>query len=95
MPPGPLRVIVRNLLSNAVAAGAHHVHVTAVRSPWTLRLLLDDDGVGLADVDRYASGSGLGLSLSRRIAGRYGGDLELVARPSGGTRAILEFTEAA
>jgi signal transduction histidine kinase len=95
VPPGPLRVIVRNLLSNAVAAGAHHVHVAAVQSSRTWQLLLDDDGVSLAEVDRYASGSGLGLSLSRRIAGRFGGDLELVARPSGGTRAVLEFTEAA
>jgi signal transduction histidine kinase len=95
VPPGPLRVIVRNLLSNAVAAGAHHVHVAAVHSSRTWQLLLDDDGVGLADVDRYASGSGLGLSLSRRIAGRFNGNLELVERPSGGTRAVLEFTEAA
>jgi signal transduction histidine kinase len=95
LPPGPLRVILRNLLSNAVAAGAHHVHVAAVRSAGAWQLLLDDDGVGLGDVDRYAGGSGLGLALSRRIAGRFGGDLELVPRESGGTRAILEFTEAA
>ena len=95
LPAEPLRVILRNLLSNAVAAGAHHVHVAADHSSRTWRLLLDDDGVGLAAVDRYASGSGLGLSLSRRIAGRFGGDLELVPRPSGGTRAILEFPEAA
>jgi signal transduction histidine kinase len=95
LPAGPLRVILRNLLSNAVSAGAHHVHVAAVHSSSTWQLLLDDDGVGLAEVERYASGSGLGLSLSRRIAGRFGGDLELVPRPSGGTRAILEFAEAA
>jgi signal transduction histidine kinase len=95
LPPGPLRVILRNLLSNAVAAGAHHVHVAAVHSSHAWQLLLDDDGVGLAQTDRYAAGSGLGLSLSRRIAGRFGGDLELVPRASGGTRAILEFTEAA
>jgi len=94
LPPGPLRVILRNLLANAVAAGAHHVHVTAVRSSRSTRLLVDDDGVGLEAVDRYAAGSGLGLSLSRRIAGRFGGVLELAQRPSGGTRALLEFTEA-
>jgi signal transduction histidine kinase len=94
LPPTALRVILRNLLSNAVAAGAGHVHVTAVRSSFSWRLLVDDDGVGLADVDRYASGSGLGLSLSRRIAARFGGALELAARPSGGTRATLTFTEA-
>jgi signal transduction histidine kinase len=95
LPPGPLRVLLRNLLSNAVAAGAHHVHVAAVRSSRSWRLSVDDDGVGLAEVDRYAAGSGLGLSLSRRIAGRFGGILELAPRPSGGTRAMLEFPEAA
>jgi signal transduction histidine kinase len=94
LPPGPLRVILRNLLSNAVAAGARQVHVTAVRSSRSWRLLVDDDGVGLADPNGYAAGSGLGLTLSRRIAARFGGALELAVRPSGGTRATLEFTEA-
>jgi signal transduction histidine kinase len=94
LPPEPLRVILRNLISNAVAAGAQHVHVVAARSPRSWRLLVDDDGVGVGDVDGYAGGSGLGLSLCSRIAGRFGGVLGLVPRPSGGTRATLEFAEA-
>jgi signal transduction histidine kinase len=91
LPPGPLRVILRNLLANAAAAGARHVHVAAARSSGSWQLLVDDDGVGLANVDSYAAGSGLGLSLCRRIASRFGGVLELVPRSSGGTRAILAF----
>jgi signal transduction histidine kinase len=94
LPPAALRVILRNLLSNAVAAGARRVHVTAVRSSFSWRLLVDDDGVGLAAVDSYKAGSGLGLSLCRRIAARFGAALELAAQPSGGTRATLTFTEA-
>jgi signal transduction histidine kinase len=94
LPPGPLHVILRNLLSNGVAAAARQVHVTAVRSSRSWLLLVDDDGVGLAETDRYAAGSGLGLSLSRRIAARFGGVLELTPLPSGGTRATLEFPEA-
>jgi signal transduction histidine kinase len=86
-------VILRNLLSNAVKAGARHVHVTAVQSSRSSCLLVDDDGVGLAESDRYDAGSGLGLSLCRRIAARFGGVLELTPRPSGGTRATLEFPE--
>jgi signal transduction histidine kinase len=93
--PGPLRVILRNLLSNAVAAGAGHVHVSAARSARSWRLVVDDDGVGLAAAHHYAAGSGLGLSLCRRIAARFGGVLELAPRPAGGTRATLEFAEAA
>jgi signal transduction histidine kinase len=95
LPPKALRVILRNLLSNAVAAGAHHVHVAAVQSSRSWRLSVDDDGVGLGEAGRYAAGSGLGLSLSRRIAGRFGGVLELAPHPSGGTRAILEFSKEA
>jgi signal transduction histidine kinase len=95
LPPGPLRVILRNLLSNAVAAGARHVQVAAVPSLRSWRLLVDDDGVGPAETDGYAAGSGLGLSLCRRIAARFGGVLELDAGPSGGTRATLEFSKAA
>jgi signal transduction histidine kinase len=94
LPSAPLRVILRNLLSNCVAAGARQVHVAAVRSSRSWRLLVDDDGVGLAEVDRYTAGSGLGLSLCRRIAARFGGVLELTPLPSGGTRATLEFAEA-
>ena len=94
LPAEPLRVILRNLLSNAVAAGAGHVHVTAVRSTRSWRLLVDDDGVGLAEADAYAAGSGLGLSLCRRIAARFGGVLELAPRVAGGTRATLEFAGA-
>jgi signal transduction histidine kinase len=95
LPPGPLRVILRNLLSNAVAAGARHVQVAAVPSLRSWRLLVDDDGMGPAETDGYAAGSGLGLSLCRRIAARFGGVLELDAGPSGGTRATLEFSKAA
>jgi signal transduction histidine kinase len=94
-PAETLRVILRNLLSNAVAAGARHVRVAAVSSPGSWRLLVDDDGIGLGDADRYASGSGLGLSLSRRIIGRFGGVLELGPHPAGGTRAMLEFPKEA
>ena len=95
LPPGPLRVILRNLLANAGAAGARHVRVAALRSTRSWQLLVEDDGVGLTETDRYAAGSGLGLSLCRRIAGRFGGALELAPLASGGTRAVLEFAEAA
>lgn len=86
---GALRIILRNLLTNALAAGALHVHV-AMLDPWTL--VVDDDGVGLADGD-YESGSGVGLELSRRIARTFGGEIELTPRLHGGTRVTLAFGE--
>jgi len=93
LPPGPLRVILRNLLSNAAAAGARHAHVSAGRSARSWRLVVDDDGVGLDGAEQYDAGSGLGLSLCGRIAARFGGVLALAGRPSGGTRATLELAE--
>jgi len=88
-----LAIILRNLLANAAAADARHIHVTTEASASSWRLDVDDDGVGLSSEESYAGGSGLGLGLCRRIAGRFGGVLELSARPFGGTRARLVFRE--
>ena len=93
LPPTSLQVILRNLLANAVAAGARHIHVAAVQSARSWRLLIEDDGAGLEDVNAYAAGNGVGLALCRRIAARFGGALELAPRPSGGTRATLSLQE--
>jgi signal transduction histidine kinase len=89
VPPEPLRVILRNLIANAVAAGAHHVHVSSARSAGSWRLHVEDDGAGLGDNGGYVAGSGLGLGLCRRIASRFEGALELAPRPIRGTRATL------
>jgi signal transduction histidine kinase len=86
---GALRIILRNLLTNALAAGARHVHVA---TPDSSTLVVDDDGVGPAEAG-YESGSGLGLELSRRIAGTFGARIELTSRAQGGTRALLAFGE--
>jgi len=95
IPVAQLRVILRNLIRNAVAAGARTVRVATDELSGSFRLVVDDDGVGLADARRYAAGSGVGLRLSRRISSRFGGTLELAPRPAGGTRAELVLAEAA
>jgi signal transduction histidine kinase len=94
LPPASLRVILRNLLRNAVAAGARRVDVAAARSSGSWSLVVDDDGVGVGRAGLETGGSGLGLTLCSRIAGRYGGVLELAPRPTGGTRATLQLREA-
>ena len=85
---GALRIILRNFLTNALSAGARHVHVASLDSS----LVVDDDGVGPADAD-YESGCGLGLELCRRIARTFGAQIELKPRLYGGTRAMLAFGE--
>ncbi len=89
--PGPLFVILRNLLSNAASAGAKQVHVSTERSYRCSRLVVEDDGAGPGAGGRYATGSRLGLSLCRRIAARSGGTLELAAGEPSGSRATLTF----
>lgn len=91
VPPGPLFVILRNLLSNAASAGSTSVHVKSERSYGSSRLLVEDDGAGLGARDHYATGSRLGLPLCRQIVARSGGVLDLSARVPNGSCATLTF----
>ena len=92
--PAALRLVLRNLLANAVAAGAHRIHVSALAQGDRRALVVDDDGVGLGSSDGYASGAQLGLLLCRRLVARFGGVLELKPRAVRGTRAQIVLTGA-
>jgi signal transduction histidine kinase len=89
IPADALRLILRNLLANATAAGAERIHVSGLARGDQRVLVVDDDGVGLASTDRYAIGAQLGLRLCRRLVERCGGTLELRPRASRGTRAMI------
>ena len=89
IPPDALRLVLRNLLANAVAAGAERIHVSALAHGGQHILVIDDDGVGLASANDYATGSQLGLRLCRRLVERCGCVLELKPRAVRGTRAVI------
>jgi signal transduction histidine kinase len=89
IPPDALRLVLRNLLANAVAAGAERIHVSALADGDQRLLVVDDDGVGLASGDGYATGAQLGFRLCRRLVERCGGTLELRRRGTRGTRAVI------
>jgi signal transduction histidine kinase len=89
IPPDALRLVLRNLLANAVAAGAERIHVSALAEGDQRMLVIDDDGVGLASGDQYATGAQLGFRLCRRLVERCGGKLELRRRAARGTRAVI------
>jgi signal transduction histidine kinase len=94
VPPEALRLVLRNLLANAVAAGAVQIHVSALARGDPRILVIDDDGVGLESTTGYATGAQLGLRLCRRLVERCGGMLELRPRAVRGTRAVIVATGA-
>lgn len=96
------------IVENAVAYTPSGGHVVLRATGARIDVL--DDGPGLAPGEEAevfarfhrgragrsggAPGSGLGLPIARELARGWGGDAVLSARPEGGTRATLTFTEA-
>lgn len=89
IPGGVLRLVLRNLVANAAAAGARRVHVwSRVRGDRSI-LIVEDDGVGPASSRGYAAGTRIGLTLCRRLVARFDGVIELEPRTVGGARAMV------
>jgi signal transduction histidine kinase len=96
--------VLQNLLSNAVrhtpADGT--VRVTAGRVGEVIELAVEDTGTGIAPVDlphvfepfyradqaRTGVGSGLGLTLAKRIVEALGGSIRAESRPTGSRFAV-------
>lgn len=85
-----VRQVLRNLLSNAVRYGGASLKVRTVRDTSHLRVIVSDDGDGVASEDedtiflpyrrstttrRHESSVGLGLWICRQLAHTMGGDL--------------------
>jgi signal transduction histidine kinase/CheY-like chemotaxis protein len=92
---------ISNLLKNAVEAAPvdGHARLTASRRGGELRVVVTDDGPGLAEADARRAlagghstkegGSGLGLSVARAAARALGGEVTLAPRRPHGARAVL------
>jgi signal transduction histidine kinase len=94
MPADALRLVLRNVFANAVAAGAGRIHVSTLARGAQRMVVVDDDGAGLSPVGGYATGARLGLRLCSRVVERCGGALELRPRAIGGTRAVIASRRA-
>jgi signal transduction histidine kinase len=91
---GRVRQVLANLLVNAAQAGARNAWVSVEARDGQARLVVRDDGPGVAASVRprlfepfatgRAEGTGLGLALSRRIVERQGGVLTLLEERGAG-----------
>ena len=101
---GMLRQVLMNLAKNAVEAEAKKMVVTPIDSPSTnqLRLYIGNDGLPIPAENRQSlfvpffttkrSGSGIGLSLSRRMMIQQGGMLDLAEKPLSGCHVSFILT---
>jgi signal transduction histidine kinase len=98
---GRIRQVLANLLANAAQAGAHTVEIRAEQAGEDVRLVVRDDGRGVAPelrerlFDAFATsregGTGLGLAVSRRLVEQHGGRLALVGGDGPGTTFELRL----
>lgn len=84
-----LEQVLKNLIANAVEAGAGEVVVRLRREPRFVRFEVEDDGPGfdarLPVFDAFyttkADGTGLGLAIAHRIVLDHGGTIDVDSRP--------------
>lgn len=102
--PG-LRILVDNLVENAVRHGGGTVAVTLSGPPSRPALHVDDDGDGVPDLQRErifepfvrsdgttAPGSGLGLALVSQQVRAHGATVHVQTSPLGGARFSVHFS---
>jgi signal transduction histidine kinase len=89
--------VVFNLVLNAIDATAKGglIEVTAARTPNGIELAVRDDGIGIDPKHRdrifrpyfttKKQGTGLGLFVTHRIVGEYGGKVDFESAPTKGT----------
>ena len=102
--PTMLRQVLINLVKNAIEAKARQVAIDADSDGGDVRLYVSNDGAPIPIEARTSvfvpffttkrTGSGIGLSLSRRMMTRQGGNLELTEHPKPGfhTTFLIRFS---
>ncbi len=106
--PDRLEQVLGNLVRNALRAARGRVTLRAHTEAETVVVAVEDDGVGLLDDEREriferfyrgadarasSRGSGLGLTIARRLIEQAGGSL-LAERAASGSRFVVELRSA-
>ncbi|MEL6839080.1 MAG: HAMP domain-containing sensor histidine kinase [Pseudomonadota bacterium] len=102
-----LEEITGNLLDNAVKWSSGHVHLDATRDGDRFIIKIEDDGPGIAEVDKPKAtqsgqrldtakpGTGLGLAIVDDLVQAYGGTLTLTRSEAHGGLCVMISLEAA
>ena len=104
---GTFARVLDELLSNAYSYATSRIRVELRGGPDAVRLTVEDDGPGIAEVEREAvfdrfvrgsssapGGSGLGLALVREAARGVGGDAVASRSTLGGLRVDVSWSSA-
>ncbi|MGW2665793.1 sensor histidine kinase [Nocardia tengchongensis] len=102
--------VLRNIAENAAAHARSTVAVTVLRDGEFGRVIVDDDGPGIAAADRErvfgrfvrleadraraTGGSGLGLAIVAEIVAAHGGSVTIGESPWGGARFVVALPVA-
>ncbi|MDE2318248.1 MAG: HAMP domain-containing protein [Rhodospirillales bacterium] len=98
--PEAMRRALSNLIDNA-RRHASLIWVSAARNGASVQILIDDNGPGIPEQKRETllkpfesedpGGTGLGLAIARDIVVAHGGHINLLERPGGGLRVLVEL----
>ena len=102
-----IQQVLVNLIDNAAKYGGSPVRVSAERADGAVRIAVSDPGPGIdpddrdrifekfyragAHLTRAVGGTGLGLYISRELAQRMGGRLEVTSEPGEGATFVVEL----
>jgi signal transduction histidine kinase len=105
-----IQQVLVNLIDNAVKYGEAPIVVAASRPNGRVCITVSDHGPGIAPADqprvfekffradpqlvRAPGGTGLGLYISRELATRMGGRLDVTSEPGAGATFVLELLPA-